>query len=430
MFARNKKAIVSLAHKLRSLQANPNDSASLLSLQQELGRRIRACEARVALLRDTSKGLRRQLRVGRLARAEAHIVRKKLEACERRIDLYRHLKYIWRCFGDGIAFAYLDKHALKHMFYRTDVYEPKQDSGSLGGKIGFRREWAVMRGLVLSGVPALLCDLTNVLRHGDVCILVGPDPMPLEIKSGKNTNERAARQIDSIKKLVRFFASDEARDFRGLPHIARIEFNPEEVTRTGALNRCISEAEDGRPGIATPELGLHYLCVRDESSLDKAFVELGSLKHAIVSTLNEAKAEEAWGFYYPFTLSIDDPTRLYEFLVDEYILAVVLDQGELIRQFTARSFDVAMPTTGSWALWLRSPTGVVSAVSHAFFGRLFYEFQSLSWFVAAQVSVMDKIAANTDESRRHAGIMDADVGKIEDLPEWVQAAFRDHKPAQ
>ena len=56
--------------------------------------------------------------------------------------------FIWRCFGDGIAFLYIDKYALKHMLYDSTDYSVKQQAGALSGKVGFRLEWRLPNSLL------------------------------------------------------------------------------------------------------------------------------------------------------------------------------------------------------------------------------------------------------------------------------------------
>ncbi len=48
--------------------------------------------------------------------------------------------YVWKCFGDSVAFAYLDPFSIKHMFFDTVDYGVKQDAGALSGKSGITAE--------------------------------------------------------------------------------------------------------------------------------------------------------------------------------------------------------------------------------------------------------------------------------------------------
>jgi hypothetical protein len=39
-------------------------------------------------------------------------------------------------------------------------------------------------------VPALLVDLTNTIRHGDICLMGESDPCLIEMKASKNLDSR------------------------------------------------------------------------------------------------------------------------------------------------------------------------------------------------------------------------------------------------
>src|ERR1700722_13262401 len=217
----------------------------------------------------------------------------------------QYLIYLLRCFGDGIAFLYLDKWTLKHMMYETGSYRVKSPPGSLSGKAGLKRETQIVRRLRSENLPAILCDITNVLRHGDICILVGPDPVLIEVKSGSNSNKRIARQIQSLKELSSFYETDEAQDFRGLPHVKRSAFKSLEVTHVAAINRCIEDSEGKDMAAACPETGLAYACVRNANGVDRALPADPSCQAFYI--LNEPKTKRSWQPYYPFTLSIRRP---------------------------------------------------------------------------------------------------------------------------
>ncbi|MEQ8962511.1 MAG: hypothetical protein RLP02_32065, partial [Coleofasciculus sp. C2-GNP5-27] len=173
-----------------------------------------------------------QLLIKEIVRAERKVRRSKailktldqamaperIAGLEYRIEAYRHIAYIWRCFGDAVAFLFMDKFALKQTFFNTHNLNPKQDAGFLADKEGLPREWEVMSTLLDHGVPALLTDLTNTIRHGDVCAMIGPDPQLIEVKSGQ-LDSRGRRQVNSIRQIMSFFAVDEAEGLRGLEKI-------------------------------------------------------------------------------------------------------------------------------------------------------------------------------------------------------------------
>jgi hypothetical protein len=109
------------------------------------------------------------------------------------------------------------------------------------------------------------------------------------------------------------------------------------------------------------------------------------------------------------------------------VVEVALDGKELEKQFTESGLQVAMPREGTWALWLRREDGAVAAVSRTLLDRVFYEFQSLSWFVRMNVRMTEKMDSSGEgivPPGTPLMIGPEDVGPISDLPEWVRATLR------
>jgi hypothetical protein len=89
------------------------------------------------------KVLQVQLKTTRPSREDANKIRRMIS----RTKLYRYLlqqRYIWKCFEDGLAYAYLDKHAVKHAFFETETCDVKPSAGMLGGKSGLSGEIACL----------------------------------------------------------------------------------------------------------------------------------------------------------------------------------------------------------------------------------------------------------------------------------------------
>lgn len=112
---------------LHTLRADLEDLATLRDLQKLLLREIIRAEEKIRELKTeltTMKGTAESA----AARRSAYL--------ENRIEGFRQRAYIWRCFGDAIAFLYMDKFALKHCFYSTENTSAKQDAGFIMGKEG------------------------------------------------------------------------------------------------------------------------------------------------------------------------------------------------------------------------------------------------------------------------------------------------------
>ena len=95
---------------------------------------------------------------------------KRSSYLKNRIEGLRQCAYVWRCFGDAIAFTYIDKFALKQCFYDTNRPVEKKDAGFIADKTGLAREIYFLETALKEKIPALLADLTNTIRHGDICL--------------------------------------------------------------------------------------------------------------------------------------------------------------------------------------------------------------------------------------------------------------------
>lgn len=309
---------------------------------------------------------------------------------EERISEYRHLAYNWRCFGDGIAFLFMDKFALKQTFLNTDKPFAKQGAGFLSGKEGLQSEWKLVEALAARGIPALLTDLTNTIRHGDVCIMIDPDPTLIEVKSGK-LDSRGRRQSRSIRQLSEFFETDEADGLRGLGKIRRISSQTDEVLYVDVINECIATAM--RSGFAwrSPEKGLYYLVVADDQIVVPEKISDMDLNRPFAFFLNEFKADRDWAPYQPYTLSIRDREALYKFIWGE-IYIVVLYEPDHLRQLAKREgVEIELQPVDSDIAFKFSHSGSIGPayMSKQLFARLAFDFTSPSWLLRYAIELLN-----------------------------------------
>src|SRR6266851_2846868 len=208
-----RKHSYTLAHSLlQTLRINLQDLATLKELQKLLLREVIRAEKKI-------RELKTELRSMKGAACSAASVRSVY--LKNRIEGFRQCTYIWRCFGDAIAFLYMDKFALKQCFYSTENTNPKQNAGFILGKEGLANELALLDSALEHNVPAVLVDLTNTIRHGDICLMGESDPYLIEVKASKNLNRRGKKQKRSLEKLHTFFETDKCEGLRGFPEARR-----------------------------------------------------------------------------------------------------------------------------------------------------------------------------------------------------------------
>ncbi|POF88344.1 hypothetical protein BGP80_10360 [Pseudomonas putida] len=384
---------------LHSIAEDPERLDIVLGLQNLLILKIATCDIRTSRLQKAQKRVPRILaqpkyrQGGAAVKARSTMLKSLRKGIMARIDEIRQLAYLWRCFGDGIAAIYQSQHALRHLLY-DDKYQVKQTAGAIFGKEGFGHEYATLKRGIDMGVPVVMSDLTNIIRHGDLCALAGPDPVPLELKSSRVTGGRVARQAQQLDKITTFFEKDEARNFRGSIRIIRTAMASEEINHREFLNQGIQQALQTGLWSGAPEPGLRYVCYHSAILENQELVYSEIDQWATASTwVTPLGPELSWLPAYPFTLTLT-PQNSTLFMQEAFGIFVLIDL-ELTKQLF-KDLDVhcvwLMDGTHSMQICL-DPNDLMQGayrVSQCLFDRVSKEFQSLSWFVRERSSIFEE----------------------------------------
>ena len=160
-------------------------------------------------------------------------------------DVRAHLHMV-RLYGDALAFQWLSVYALRQL-RRNKGAKPPHLSGQ--GK-GFDLALDSCALLNENGAPAILCDITNVLKNGDVVVCADPDlPVIFECKaSGRpparfERQGRRGRQLSRIESIGNFLVKGEGKLFGDqryrqtavIKNVPEYEFGPVEKTGRSAL---------------------------------------------------------------------------------------------------------------------------------------------------------------------------------------------------
>lgn len=385
-FPRYQALFLRLSLQLKRLQQNPEQLSALHELQRQLIRALFGVERRVLRLKRARHRLSRLKARKKLPKERATIVKALTAAIDDRVNDLHQVMYLLRCFGDGIAFTYQSKYALKHLMF-DENYRAKQTAGFMTGKKGFTREYRILCSGVKAGVPVLLADITNIIRHGDVCAMAGPDPVPIEVKSSRSKRDRSQRQLSQLQVLADFYKNDGAKNFRGAPNVKRTELLVEETTYEEEINNCIRQAMLYGHAMAEPEVGLRYIAIRAQffggregAALEELVLPYAGKGRLVVHPV----PDPTWWHMQPFTLSLDTDTST-AFMQEQVLIFIVVDlmlAKELFRQ--AGVHAVAM-FDETWAFQItRHPEDLtlgVFRVSEQHFLRVTHEFLSLRWFV-------------------------------------------------
>lgn len=386
-FPRYQELFRGLSLQLKNLQRDSQELGPLHELQRQLILAVLRVERRVLRLKRARHRLTRMKAKSRLPKDRATAVKALTAAIDVRVDDLHQVMFLLRCFGDGIAFTYRSKYALKHLMF-DEKYEAKQQPGFMTGKRGFAREYRVLCSGIRAGVPVLLADITNIIRHGDVCAMGGPDPLPIEVKSSRTKRDRPQRQVSQLQSLADFYRNDRADNFRGLPNVRRAELLVEEATYEGVMNDCIRQARLKGTAMAEPEAGLWYVAVqvarleqgRETAVLDESLLPfLGQGRLVVHPT-----PDSSWWHMLSFTVTLDTGNTL-AFIQREVLIFVVVDVMHAKELFRQAGVHAVALFDGTWAFQISRDaedfSGGVFRVSEQHFLRVTHDFLSLRWFV-------------------------------------------------
>lgn len=388
MLGPHKRRIFALGSMLRELEHDLTNLQLLLRLQLAVLAALKNTERASAVNRAQLKEFKHALRVHRLPKPDSLKLKAKIKRCEERLDHHKWLITVWRAFGDGIAFLYLDKWAIKPLLYNIHDPEAKDHPGSLLGKPGLANELRVLKAFIAASIPALLNDLTNCIRHGDICLLGSHDPVLIEVKSSTNTNARTQRQIDGIQSIHNYHRTDQATNVRGAPRLHRVALARKEIHYRSLLDQGISTALEVGHYAAEPEAGTRLVVTTKSTKkiLDEVF---GGFSPSAIYFLNQLKNENGWGVYFPYVLSIRSLENLYAFLDGKVFLLVAFDLSAISTTARRRGLSLTESTDAVWPIqvnWLKntSQEPAFVRVSGHFLGRIACELLSWKWALSEE----------------------------------------------
>jgi hypothetical protein len=378
MLGYRKHSFVQAHTLLQTLRANLENLATLKELQKLLLREIIRAEKKIRELKTDLRTIKGTAD-GAASGQSAYL--------ENRIEGFRQCAYIWRCFGDAIAFLYMDKFALKHCFYSTESTNAKPDAGFIEGKEGISNELVLLVSALEHNVPALLVDLTNTIRHGDICLMAESDPCLIEAKASKNLNSRGRKQRRSLEKLRNFYETDKGEGLRGFPELRRQACEMPERTHVDQINECISEALKNGYAVRQPERGLYYIVMTQEGPGAEQAIDSLGLKAPWVFFLNQPKSDRAWAPYLPFILTIEDKDHLWNFIRGNLFILVLVESDALCQIAIDKGYKAKIDLDDElYPLYVEFPGGDgMARISGHILARIGMEFVSPEWVVLSSI---------------------------------------------
>jgi hypothetical protein len=295
----------------------------------------------------------------------------------------------------------LDKYAIKATYYETATGNVKPHAGFLSGKAGFAEELRALETITNTGMPCVLTDLTNSLRHGDVCILTGGDPYLIEVKTSKQLNDRGKRQVADIAKIHSYFETDKAaKGWHGADgvEVRRVAAHADDICYVDAINTCMEQASKSGTSTVSPEAGLHYLATYEDGSQIGPLLRDMKLEAAICYHLNQWKAQHSWSPYVPFTTNIRDQQHLFDFVRGDLSLMIFLDFSVMQAAFAERGLRARYESGSPYQLHLVDTVRPEYAIqiSEHYFLRIGLEFMAPSWMVEHQAYLRKRFFERQD----------------------------------
>ena len=366
MFGYRRASFGKAVAMLSTIRNHPHDLKTLLRLQELLIAEIMLAEERV----KENKGF---------AKAERG---EKSAYIEKRAQAHRQSIYYWKAFGDAIAFLYNDRFALKHVYYNTHNLNVRQDAGFISGAKGFEQEFIILKTLLDRGCPGVLCELTNTIRYGDICLLIDNDPKVIEVKSSKTKDRRQARQKRKMQTLREFYETDISHGLRGLPTVHRLSVKNSPKSFEAELNQCIDESYKEGYALKSPEPGVCYVAISRKVEVKDVFEQV-NLVEPWVFSLTGAKMNRDWSPYYPFTLLIRSEHALYDFMMGRLHLIVFLDVAVMKDLIRSKGWTPRLEEGSPYPLWAikNGANEEQAGFSQHFLARAAMETVSLRWVV-------------------------------------------------
>lgn len=377
-----RRTLTELFRQLQHITTNrfAHGPACLL-LQYELIKYITSVEGKIRSKKKAAKAIRKELggqQCVPLKKEDAQRLKLKVKKIENQIEEYVKLISILREVGDGLAFTYLDRFDIKPMAF-------KSPPGFISGKDGGRLERQYLRHCFKEKKIAILNDLTNCMRYGDVTIICEESgPTISEVKSSSRVNARGQRQMDGLQKLGKYFREDVVEELYGFKGpITRIALDREEVHHREELNSLIALSIEKNTSLYKEvEEGLFYVVETEQNTVLHEVLRKpsGTPNVAIINDLKQNNTA-----YYPFTLSLKCPDHLFRFYEGEFVVLVVIDSDVITSTLLAHSLSLKFMDDETWPIAIskgseRQAPAVIKISSH-FWGRLPAEFLSLKWFL-------------------------------------------------
>lgn len=417
-FPREMEWLLKAARLLGTIQGDPGRVNLVLELQQLLIRRIARSKLSHDRLQDARLRLKQRLVRERLIGEKARETKELVLKIQDRCDALEHLRFLYRCFGDGIAATYHPPQRHRY-FYFAQRTLARERAGFLSRQETFRRRYRALRLATGMGIPVVLADVTNMVGQGDICVLAGSEPQPVELQSLAQRGRPGMLLDDELQRTMQLLAGGFPADFRSTRHAPPPEIHPA-TAHAAHLNTCVQQAMESGIAQVFPEEGLRYVAIRTDHYQGNPGC-LHALKGMASKSLMSIQVapEMAWVPMQPFTLSMTAENAV-PFMQGAFQLFVCVDLKVLVSHFASLGVHAIALMDGVTALQIsHDPEDFgpgAYRVSEVLFQRISCEFIALRSFAQEMAAMLEPADA---PGLQDAG--DRDLLFAPPAPEWDEA---------
>lgn len=285
--------------------------------------------------------------------------------------------------GDSIAFAYFNKHDLKSLCW-------KQTSGFIGGKDGLKRELEELERFFKQGNFAILNDITNSLRFGDITVEKDGKPHLVEIKTSIHSNARIRRQEKDLNERMELLHNDYVENLFGSDKkLKKMISSKPEKNYVVELEELIDIAMQKSKVAAKIEEGLTYIIIYKLDDFEFLQELIEQMNEPKVIYINSMKGLEE--NYIPFPNLISDSKALIEFYNGNLILMVAIEMGIIKNKLENLGYELSSSDEKGWTIKFDN-NGVKETVMASNFNiaRVGREFVSLDWIILSIHEVIEE----------------------------------------
>ncbi len=276
--------------------------------------------------------------------------------------------------GDSLAYHYFSQYDLKNLAF-------KQDAGFLSGKTGLIKELEHLKKIFDNGGFAILNDLTNTIRYGDISELKNGELIFHEIKTSKNKNARTKRQKKSLESVQELISNDKIEKFDGGKTYRKIAIDIREKNYIIELNEIILEAYKHGNILKQVEEGVLYQVIYGPNCKNMHMYK-DILKNRNFSLYYMNQYKNSFDYMYTPLINILSNTQFYiDFLKGDLLIILYIDKDIIDKKLAEYKLSI-VKMDKCYEITGLSEDGneIKMEISSIYYDRIGRNFWSLDYF--------------------------------------------------